>query len=394
MALDILVEKGIPLENQEFDWRDLVRQPISKLDDDAFTRTRIILMNGVESDMLRLQHALHRMHADVRIPLAKLRRVEHFQQILVNWLLPADLSPLETTIGYEQTAIEVTAHVAQNEPDPYLAQVYRFGLLEDFDHLYRFSALMERLDGKDPNNILQSYTDVLPGRPTAVEHRAPEDDVRAPYDRFRAAPLTKIHARLIVAAETQVRDYYGTIGPSFADPLARMLYAEIASIEEQHATQYGSLEDPAESPLEKLLMAQCMEVYGYYSCMQQEPNKRVRAIWERFVDYELGQMHFVGELFKSLEGRDPVEVLPSILPDPVDFSSHRDFVRGTLEKEAGLRARGTGFIPREEEGPESASARYRSRLNAGISPSEIVAAGYAWAPGTELRQRAEAAQLV
>ena len=42
-------------------------------------------------------------------------------------------APLETTIAYEQTAIEVTAALAHQEPDLYLAQVYRFGLLEDFE---------------------------------------------------------------------------------------------------------------------------------------------------------------------------------------------------------------------------------------------------------------------
>src|SRR6185369_12243486 len=112
--------------------------------------------------------------------------------------------PLETTIGFEQTAIEVTAWVAQHEPDPYLAQLYRFGMLEDFDHLYRFAALMDRMSGQDVNNLLQSYTDVRPGRPTIVEHRAPEDDVRQPYDRATADPLTKMNALTIVAAEHQV----------------------------------------------------------------------------------------------------------------------------------------------------------------------------------------------
>ena len=89
----------------------------------------------------------------------------------MNWLNPPDQSPLETTIGFEQVAIEVTASVAQHEPDEYLAQVFRFGLLEDFDHMYRYSALMDRVEGKDANNLLQSYTDVRPGRPTSVEHR-------------------------------------------------------------------------------------------------------------------------------------------------------------------------------------------------------------------------------
>ena len=39
------------------------------------------------------------------------------------------------------------AAVAQREPSPYLAQAYRFGLLEDFDHLYRYAALLDRLEG-------------------------------------------------------------------------------------------------------------------------------------------------------------------------------------------------------------------------------------------------------
>src|SRR5919202_2684549 len=187
MALDLLKDKGVPLEQQRFTWKELVQPPYSKLDDDAFTRVRVILMNGIESEALRFGHACARMNGELQHALARVRRVEQHQQTLVNWLNPADQSPLETTIGFEQVAIEVTASVAQHEPDPYLAQVYRFGLLEDFDHMYRYAALLDRVEGKDASNILHGYTDVLPGRPTAIEHRAPEDDVREPYDRKKAA---------------------------------------------------------------------------------------------------------------------------------------------------------------------------------------------------------------
>lgn len=137
MPLDLRNEKGVSLEQQKFTWRDLVRMPFSKLDDDAFTRVRVILMNGIESESLRFQHACAWINKDLRLPLARVRRVEQHQQTMVNWLLPPDQSALETTIGYEQVAIEVTAGVARQEPDPYMAQVYRFGMLEDFDHLYR-----------------------------------------------------------------------------------------------------------------------------------------------------------------------------------------------------------------------------------------------------------------
>src|SRR5918911_549468 len=164
MAIDLLKDRGTPLERQRFTWRELVQPPYSKLDDDAFTRVRVILMNGIESEAVRFSHSCARMNQDLQRALAQVRRVEQHQQTLVNWLNPADQSPLETTIGFEQVAVEVTASVAQSEPDPYLAQVFRFGLLEDFDHMYRYSALMDRLTGRDANNLVQSYTDIIPGR--------------------------------------------------------------------------------------------------------------------------------------------------------------------------------------------------------------------------------------
>jgi rubrerythrin len=392
MTLDILNEKGIPLDKQQFTWRELVQTPTSKLDDDAFTRVRIILMNGLEAEALLFSHATARMmNGDFRLPLAQVRRVEQHQQTMVNWLLPADLSPLETTIGFEQVAIEVTASVAEREPDEYLAQVYRFGLLEDFDHLYRFSALMDRIMGADANNIIQNYSDIMPGRPTVVEHRAPEDNLREHYDCTTADPLTKIHAATITAAENQTHDYYMTIGPMFADPIARQLYAEIASIEEQHTTQYESLLDPKETPLEKWLLHEAMEVYNYFSCMEYETNPRIRQIWERFCDYELGHLHMVMELMKKFEKRDPAELLPRTLPEPIKFESHRQFVRETLNREVDLRAAGPNFIHKDEE-PERAplSIAYREQMNSEGSPSEIVAAGYTWTPGTELIEQKSA----
>src|SRR3954469_20223134 len=120
MSLDVFLEKGVPVDRQAFTWRELAGPPYSKLNDDAFTRVRVILMNGIESEALRFGHAAARMNRALQEPLARVRRVEQHQQTLVNWLNPPDQSPLETTIGFEQVAIEVTAALAQQEPDPYL----------------------------------------------------------------------------------------------------------------------------------------------------------------------------------------------------------------------------------------------------------------------------------
>ncbi|QTQ33414.1 hypothetical protein [Aromatoleum bremense] len=177
--MDLLGNKGVPIDKQSLTWKDMAGKPISKLDDEAFTRVRILLMNALELDALRLSHMGMRMNSELRQSLARIRRIEQHQATAVNWLLSADHSPLETTIAYEQVAVEVTAAVAQRELDAYLAQVYRFGLLEDFDHLYRYSALLDRLEGKDSNNILQGHTDIAPGRPTVDGQSSPKSAVNS-----------------------------------------------------------------------------------------------------------------------------------------------------------------------------------------------------------------------
>lgn len=388
MAFSLFDSKGVGVDSQRFSWRDMVQKPISKLDDDAFTRVRVILINGIEMEALRFGHMAARFNAELRLPLAKVRRTEQHQATMVNWLLAPDHSPLETTIAYEQVAIEVTAAIAQREPDGYLAQVYRFGLLEDFDHLYRYSALLDRLEGKDANNILQSYTDILPGRPTIDHHRAPEDDLRNRYDRKKAELITKLHALTIVAGEAQTHNYYMNIGPLFSDPLARQLYAEIASVEEQHVTQYASMLDPAETWLEQWVLHEANECYNYYSCVEQETNHNVKAIWERFLEYELGHFNMACEALKKYEKRDPAEIITGPIAEPLAFRSQRDYVRGVLGKEVGLRARGAQFMPKEQE--SDATLRYRAEVNADGSPSEAVSAGYRWSPGTELTRKGTA----
>jgi hypothetical protein len=382
MTINLLTEKGCDIMKQRFNWKELVQKPISKLDDDAFTRVRVILMNGLELDSLRMKQVALRMNADARVHLAHLMRVEHHQATMVNWLISSDHSPLETTIAYEQVAVELTASVAQHEPDEYLAQGYRFALLEDFDHLYRYAAMLDRLEGKDASNITQGYTDIVSGRETLVHHRAPEHDLLACYD-LGAELISKLHAVTLTGAEYQTHDYYMNIGPLFSDPLARQLYAEIASVEAQHITHYGSMLNPDETLFEKLLIQEATEVFNYCACVEQESNPRIKAIWERFLDYELGHLAMARRLFEDVEGRDPAEVLGTgKLPPRIEFREHRDFVRTVLADEENLRKDGLEYVDQHEEGESSID--YRDTMNAMGSPSVAVSTGYAWRPGTEL----------
>jgi hypothetical protein len=172
------------------------------------------------------------------------------------------------------------------------------------------------------------------------------------------------------------------IGPMYSDPVARQLYAEIASIEEQHVTQYESIIDPTETWLEKWLMHEANEVYNYWSCYTQEQDPRIKDLWERFLSYELGHLHAVMDVMKEVERRDPAELLPETLPAPIQYRSQREFVRKVLEEEVDLRALGTDFVAPDQESDET--LLYRDHLNSEGMPSETVAVGYRWAPGTEL----------
>jgi hypothetical protein len=214
----------------------------------------------------------------------------------------------------------------------------------------------------------------------------PQDEIRDPFDRTTASAhhaeqTARADDRGLGVQQTSYQ-YYLNVGPLFADPLARLLYAEIASIEEQHVTQYESIIDPTQSWLEQWLMHEAMEAYNYYGCVQQETNPRIKAIWERFLDYELGHFQAVADLFKQIEGRDPAEVIPDKLPDPFPYASQREFVRRTLSNEVDLRTLGSEFVGPDEEG--AVTLAYRKQMNSKGSPTEAVAAGYHWQPGTEI----------
>jgi hypothetical protein len=195
VSLDPWHEPGIPLEERYRSWKQRIKAPHDKHQVDAYTRTRVILMSGIENGAWNFAHHFARSTDDpvTKSLLARTRMVQQ-QQTTINWLNPADQSVLETTIAYEQVAIDLTAYFARNEPDPYVREAFNFGLLEDFDHLYRYSELLDYLEGKEADSILQGKTEVFPGRPTSEHHNDPEVRLLRHYERIKevhAAPIDK-----------------------------------------------------------------------------------------------------------------------------------------------------------------------------------------------------------
>ena len=126
MSFNPLEEKGISLEKQLRSWHDIVKRPFNKYDIDCYSRTRQILMNGIEVEAWNFKHNFARTcpDQDVQNIIALSRRIEDMQQTTVNWLTPACQTVLETTLGYEQVAVDLTAWLAQNEPDDYVKETF------------------------------------------------------------------------------------------------------------------------------------------------------------------------------------------------------------------------------------------------------------------------------
>ena len=341
MTFNPLKEKGLPLEKQLRNWHQIVAKPYKKQKVDCYTRTRQILMNGIEVEGWGFKHQFNRYMTEIededRANMSRIGRIENQQQMTCNWLCPEDQSVLETTLGYEQVAVDLTAWLAQNEPDEYVKETFDFGLLEDFDHLYRYAQFAYMREGIEPNDVVQGQTDVIVGRPTQHHHNCNSLRLRKHYDKTTATPQTKVNILTVLSGEQQTHNFYAEHGFMYGDHILRETYAEIKDVEEEHVTMYESLIDPSESMFEKALLHEFTEVCNYYTCYEDEADDEIKKYWEIFLDIEIGHLQLVANMFKKYEKRDPEEVIGSEIVIPCRFKCQKSYVQKVLEKEINKR---------------------------------------------------------
>lgn len=311
-------------------------KPYDKNTVDPFTKVRIILMNGTEFEMNWHSHqfARHCIDNDIRREIALIRRVEQQQQKKISSLKPIDEDVLETTISYEQLAIELTANLAQRESDMSVKKALDFALLEDFDHLYRFSNLLMMEQGIDAKNLVGGFTEITPGRPTISEHRHPYDDVRYAGDNKVADSITRLNVAIITAAEQQTMNFYMNVANLYKSEIGRKLFAEIGMIEEQHVSQYESLMDPTCTWLVSLLEHEYTECYLYYSMINDETDEQIKRIWEVCLEQEIAHLHKANELLAKYENRDYTTVYKNggKFPELLSFGkSNIEYIRKVLK---------------------------------------------------------------
>ena len=371
--MNFLKEKPIALDKQVKYWQDIVKRPYNRTQVCNYTRTRQILMNGIEVEAWNFKHALNRKNDNLELKntISQIQRIEDMQQTTMNWLTPPNQSVLDTTLGYEQVAVDLTAWLSQNEENDYVRETFDFGLLEDFDHLYRYSQFANLIEETDPNEILHNKTDVLIGRPTQYHHNCNTLRIRKPYNKQKATPKTKVNILTLLSAEQQTHNFYAEHGFMYGNTDLKRLYAEIKDVEEEHTTMYESLIDANETRLEKWLIHEFTESCCYYNCYLDEKDERIKLIYEQMFKMELAHLQTAADIFKKYENKDPEEIIGNKEILPCRFVSQKDYVKKVLLKETGKRLMKNGEFAFVENLPDNwGSYPVQRALNHEGAPSE------------------------
>ena len=204
--------------------------------------------------------------------------------------------------------------------------------MEDFDHLYRYSDLLEFEHGIHAEKLVGKYTEIMPGRPTISHHRHPYDNVKNHINAKNSSAITRLNVSIITAAEQQTMNYYMNIAGFYESDIGRRMYQEIGLVEEEHVTQYESLMDPNMSWLEHLLCHEYTECYLYYSCFEYETDEKIKKIWEQCFLQEISHLHKAVELLQIYEKKDWQEVIPDgNFPTLLKLGPNIEYIRNILK---------------------------------------------------------------
>lgn len=359
-----------PIKGEKYyNWQTIYPIPYDKKTTSPYTKTRVILMNGCETEQVFFLHQFQRncTNNDLRREIAEIRRIEQQQQKKIQCLKPIDENILEETIIYELLAVDLTARMAQCEPDPYVKQALDFALLEDFDHLYRYSDLMKLEYGKNAEFLVGKYTEIMPARPTIAHHRHPVDTVLRPTNSS-AELITKLHCNIITAAEQQTMNFYMNVCNLYPSNLGRRLYQEIGMVEEDHVTHYGSLLNSSLTFLENLVLHMYTACYLYYSCMMDECDPQIRCVWEECFFQEVANLKKSAKLLEEYEGKNYMSLVgDGTFPTLLNLGPNVEYVREVLRNTVTCTRNKEDYCPVNALQPDSDFFLYQSIVNNNIN---------------------------
>lgn len=359
-----------PINFEEYyNWEEIYPKPYDSRTTSPYTKARVILMNGCETENAFFLHNFQRncQDNDLRRELSKIRTIHQQMQKKIQCLKPIDENILDETIIYELLAVDLTAHMAQCEPDKYVKESLDFALLEDFDHLYRYANLMKQEYGKDASYLVGKYSEITPARPTISHHRYPEDNVKR-WSNSNVPLITKLHSNVITAAEQQTMNFYMNVCNLYPSDMGRRLYQEIGMVEEEHVTQYGSLLNTTLTYLENLVMHMYTTCYLYYSAMKDELDKNIYCVWEKCFFQSVSDLKESAKLLKKYENKDwNCLVGNGEFPELIKLHPNVEYVRDVLKYTVTYTSLLEDYCPVDNMPNDSNFFKYQDVVNNDIS---------------------------
>lgn len=300
----------------------------NKYDVDGQTRARIILANAAMSDAFDSYHALARIvnDRDVFKELSLMHDGERESRRLFCTLMPKDEKTIERAIFCEQLEIELFAALASRKIQRRVRTTINSVLVDDLDHLYRFSNLLHLTDGTPAETLVP--LDVLPSRPTYAQITPLSKAAVNPVDGSDIP--TVLAVMLSIAVKRYAATLYRTSASLPRDDLSRGLFAEVSTVEEHHLTRLGGLL-PQKSTFERLLLTAYCECYALYSCGETETDARLKAAFEKAYRAAVKSLKTAATLLQNYEGKNYAKVIsPCDFPPPISLTNDVGYVRAVL----------------------------------------------------------------
>lgn len=306
-----------------------------------YTQARALLLAAMERYSVALSQQLSTALSsqDVRRDLALLRRIDARQAATLSALRPPDKEgDCQRAILLAMLSLELAAVLAQRLGEGTVRQALHFALPEFLDEIYRLANLLMLTEGKQAQQLLAGYVEIMPGRPLIACHRHPYDEVRAPA--VPAGILEELSPLLLCAVAEEKQCFLLHAANRAEDGLARGLYLELSLLAEQHETLFASLVDQRE-PLDRLLLCQYAESYLYDSCAREEEIASLRQLYLEERDHELAHIRKLSDLCARENGNAPA--LPDF-PDRLRLGPNKGYVRDALQN-VGITSLRESYVP-------------------------------------------------
>ena len=317
-----------------------------------YPRLKSLLLEAVLQKCIRFSQETEALLGDtgLRRDLALLRRVEMEQAFRVRSHLAFFCHDAEECLYRAALLLETGAALAQRMEDHLLRQTIHFLLPEFLEILYRLAQLLRYQRDESPSAILERYPEIMPGRPLALCHRHPEDDVGAPWPEM--GPEDELSCILLIAAVEAFQSACDQAAFHAQDSLERGLMQELSLLAEQHRTLLSSL-CPDRPPLIQLRELHAVLCWLRDAAPQGGEKDAVNEQGQRGNAYLERLTVWVRILYP-----DAPEIT---IPPPLILGPSKGYVRDSLQT-IGHTLRLGRPVPRTSLSPDGTYARYQRRL--------------------------------